>query len=592
MTEPIQRRLAVVLAYDVVGYSRLMEQDEEGTHRRVMDIMRDVVQPTMTQRRGRQVKGTGDGGLVEFESVVEAARWSLDVQRTLSTRNALGPADQRIEFRIGISLADIIIEPDDIYGEGVNLASRLQSMSEAGGICVTQAAAEQLRGKLEVELVDLGEPKLKNLSRPLRVFRLVDSAQGPRGPTITAHADRPPYVSGFGGRPAIAVLPLDTFSRSPDEEYFSDGLTEDITTALANWRSFPVIARNSAFTYKGRKIEIRSVGQELGARYLVEGSVRRQDSQVRVTIQLVEAETGYHLHARTYDRKMTDILGLQDEIATSIVATLEPELLRVERDRAAAAPASFAAYDLMQRGLWHHYRRTKEDSESAQAYFRKAIAADPGYAQAMAALAVCLAQSKVSGWESDPQHAIDEAFELGQRAAFLDARDPEPHFALGLAALHNRQMPVALRETEEAVRINPSFAAAWANLSVVNNYMGQPAKALEHVSRALRLSPNDPRIFLWIPALAGAHYLAGNYEDAINAGRYGLAIKPDYRHCLRYLTAALGQLGRQDEAAEAAAQMRVLDKQLADTEAFLALYYVDRKSLEHILDGLRKAGFF
>ena len=259
MATPVKRRLAVILAYDVVGYSRLMEQDEEGTHQRVMDIMRDLVQPLLVQRQGRQVKNTGDGGLVEFDSVVEAARWALAVQRELAVRNAPEPADRRIELRVGISIGDIIIEPNDIYGEGVNIAARLQTIADVGGICVTQMVVEQLRGKLDVGFADLGEPKLKNMNRAVRVFRLVDEGLKPPAAAHPAAINRSPYISGFGGRPAIAVMPLDTFSKLLDEEYFSDGLTEDITTALANWRSFPVISRNSSFTYKGRKIEVKAL---------------------------------------------------------------------------------------------------------------------------------------------------------------------------------------------------------------------------------------------------------------------------------------------------------------------------------------------
>jgi adenylate cyclase len=591
MVEPVKRRLAVVLAFDVVGYSRLMEDDEEGTHRRMMEIMREVVQPLLVRHEGRLRKTTGDGGIVEFDSVVEAARASLAMHRALGERNRPEPPQRRIEFRTGISLGDIIIENDDIYGEGVNIAARLQSVAEAAGTCVTQTIAEELRGKIEGRLIDVGEPKLKNLSRPVHVFRLIDDEArllpGQSFPGLRLNT----AIAGFGDRPAIAVLPLDTFSNAIEEEYFADGLTEDITTALANWRSFPVISRNSAFTYKGRKIEVKTVGQELGARYLVEGSVRRRGMMSRITIQLVEAEAGHHLYAEHYDREIVDVLGLQDEIATSIVGVLEPELLRVERERASARPSSFAAYDLLQRGLWHHYRRTREDSGRAQGFFREAIATDPNYGQAAAALSVCLAQSMFSGWMNDPKAAIVEAFELGQRAVFLDARDPLAHFALGLAALHNKQIPLAVRETEAATRINPSYAAAHVNLGNLYNYMGRPDEALERVNRGLRLSPNDPRVFLWIPALAGAHFLAGRYEQAIEAGRYGLAIKPDYLHSLRYVVAALGQLGRAAEATAEVARLRTLDGSLASTASFLSGYYTDRKSLDHILTGLRKAGF-
>lgn len=591
MTKPLKRRLAVVLAFDVVGYSRLMEADEEGTHQRTMDVLRDVVEPLLVQCEGRLVKSTGDGGLVEFVSVIGAARFALELQRKMAQRNAAEPASRRIEFRIGISLGDVIIEPNDIYGEGVNIAARLQTVAEPGGICVTQPVAEQIRGKMSVRLVDSGEPKLKNMSRALRIFRLLDDEPKVPSGAYSPTSAPSPIISGFGGRPAIAVMPLDTFSKSHDEEYFADGLTEDITTALANWRSFPVISRNSAFTYKGRKFDIKTVGRELGARYLVEGSVRRQGPNFRITIQLVEAEAGFHISAEQYDREIDNVLGVQDEIATSIVGALEPELLRVERDRASATPPSYAAYDLLQHGLWHHYRRTKEDDAAAQEYFRKAIAADPDYAQAIAALSVCLSQSMLSGWAEDPQRTITEAFELGQRAVFLDARDPLTHFALGLASLHKQQIALAMRAMEEAVRLNPSYAVAYVNLSNLNNYVGRPDKAFEFITRALRLSPNDPRVFMWMPALASSHYLSGRYEQAVEAGRYGLAIKPDYLHSARYVVAGLGQLGKLDEAEAAIATLRRLDASLADTAAFLGRYYVDQKSLEHILEGLRKAGF-
>ena len=591
MTSQLKRRLAVVLAFDVVGYSRLMESDEEGTHNRAMGAMREVVQPLLAECEGRQVKNTGDGGLAEFDSVIRAAQFALGLQRRMAERNATEPVDRRIQFRIGISLGDIIIEPDDIYGEGVNLAARLQSVAEAGGICVTQTVAEQLQGKISVHLEDAGEIALKNLSRPVRIYRLLeDGIKVPIGAYAPGRTPSP-IVAGFGGRPAIAVMPLDTFSHSHDEEYFADGLTEDITTALANWRSFPVISRNSAFTYKGRKFEIKAVGRELGARYLVEGSVRREGSSFRITIQLVEADAGFHIYAEQYDREIGNILGVQDEIATSIVGVLEPELLRVERDRASAAPSSYAAYDLLQRGLWHHYRRTKQDDVAAQELFRKAIAADPDYAQALAALSVCLSQSMLSGWADDPQRNISEALELGRRAVFRDARDPFTHFALGLASLHMRQIVLAMREMEEAVRLNPSYAVAYVNLSNLSNYVGSPEKAFEFVNRALRLSPNDPRVYMWMPALAGSHYLSGRYEQAVEAGRYGLAIKPDYLHCIRYIVAGLGQLGRVEEAAPDLQVLRGLDTTLAGTVSFLERYYVDRKSLEHIVEGLRKAGF-
>ena len=587
-SEPVKRRLAVVTSFDVVGYSRLMEEDEEGTHRRVMEIMREVVQPLLGRYQGRLQKQTGDGGIAEFASVVEAGRCALELQRSLSARSRPEPADRQILFRVGISLSDIIVEPEDIYGEGVNLAARLQELAEAGGICVTGNVAHELRGKIDARLVDIGVPKLKNMTRPVQVFRVVDDAQGASGGPLMA---RPPSaaVAGFG-RPAIAVLPLDTFDVAHTDEYFADGLTEDITTALATWRVFPVISRNSAFTYKGRKFDIKAVGRELGARYVLEGSVRRERNFARVTIQLIDAETGHHIFAEHYDRESDNVLGLQEEIATSIVGVLEPELLRVERDRASARPASFAAYDLLQRGLWHHYRRSREDSEIALSLLRQAIAADPNYSHIAAALSICLSQSMLSGWIDDPKAAIAEAVELGKRAVFLDARDPMAHFVLGVASLHAGQRAQALRELGAAVRLNPSYAAAHALLGAPHNYAGRPGDAFDCISRALRLSPNDPSVFLWIPTLAASHYLAGRYDEAIEAAHQGLTLRPDYLHPLRYLVAALGQLGQPDEAAQWLGQLRGLDKNRADTAAFLGIYY-DPAPLKHILDGLEKAGF-
>jgi adenylate cyclase len=442
-----------------------------------------------------------------------------------------------------------------------------------------------LRGKVDGHLVDIGHPKLKNMSRPVQVFRLLDDT----APAGTASPSPGTFVPGFG-RPAIVVLPLDTFTQSAEDAYFADGLSEDITTALATWRFFPVIARNSAFSFKGRKIEVRSVAHELGARYVVEGSVRRHGNNVRVTVQLIEADSEHHIFAEHYDRTSEDLLGVQEEIATAIVAVLEPELLRVERDRASARPVSVAAYDMLQRGLWHHYRRTREDAALAIAFLRRAIEADPHYAQIAAALSICLSQSMLSGWLDDPKAAVAEAFELGRKAILLDGRDPMAHFALGVAAMHSGQRALAVSEFGAAVLLNPSYASAHALLGNQHNYAGRPQEALASIMRALRLSPNDPHVFLWIPALAASHYLAGSYEEAIEAAQRGLTLRPDYLHPLRYLVAALGQLGRREEAQQWLSQLRLLDKHLAATKAFLEAYY-DAGPLARVLEGLGKAGF-
>ncbi|HEX2113621.1 MAG TPA: adenylate/guanylate cyclase domain-containing protein [Alphaproteobacteria bacterium] len=588
----MKRRLAAVLALDTVGYSRLMGADEEGTHARVMSALRGVAEPRIRDCDGRIIKHTGDGLLVEFASVVEAVRCAVAIQREMRARGSGDEPGRRVDFRIGINVGDVLVEPDEIYGDGVNIAVRLESLAEPGGICVSHVVADQIEGKIEIEFVDAGEQALKNIARPVRVLhvKLPDGGAVPlaaRG----AGAAIPSTVPGFRGRPAIAVLPFANMSGDPEQEYFADGLTEDIITALAGWRSFPVIARNSVFTYKGRNVDIRTVGRELGAQYVLEGSVRRQANRFRITGQLIEAETNLHVFADRYDREITDVFAVQDEITTSIVGALEPELLRVESDRAASAPQLFSAYDYLQRGLWHHYRYTAEDNVSAQDYFRKALELDPSYSQAAAALSVTLIHSMVHRWQKENRAIYDEAIAFSKRAVSLDPRSPHARYALALSYFHTGEIFVAIREMEEVIRLHPSHAVARANLGNLYNYVNQPDRAREAVLLALRLSPNDPRKFIWMPALAGSLYLLSRYEESIEAGRQGHSMKPDYVASLRYVAASLGQLGRASEAAPYVEILRRSDVDISSLRSYLARYYVDTAALEHIIDGLRKAGF-
>src|SRR5579864_133138 len=340
MAKPLKRRLAAVLVLDVAGYSRLMQGDEEGTHARVSDLLREVVEPRIAEYHGRIVKGTGDGALVEFASVIDATRCAIAIQKAMREIEIDLPADQRVQFRIGINLGDVIVEPTEIYGDGVNIAVRLEGIAEAGGICVSEIVADQVGDRLGARFIDMGQKNLKNIARPVRVFRVaLDDVGVPtrRGGTVA--------LPGLEDRPAIAVLPFANLSGDPEQEYFADGLTEDIITALASWRSFPVIARNSMFTYKGRTIDVRTIGREVGAHYVVEGSVRRQTSHMRISAELIDVETNHCLFAERYDREVTDIFAVQDEIRNSILGALEPELVRLEMDRAARAPRLFSAYD-------------------------------------------------------------------------------------------------------------------------------------------------------------------------------------------------------------------------------------------------------
>jgi len=586
MAKPLKRRLAAVLVLDVAGYSRLMQGDEEGTHARVSGLLREVVEPRIAEYHGRIVKGTGDGALVEFASVIDATRCAIAIQKAMREIAIDLPADQRVQFRIGINLGDVIVEPTEIYGDGVNIAVRLEGIAEAGGICVSEIVADQVGDRLGARFIDMGQKNLKNIARPVRIFRVaLDDVGVPtrRGGTVA--------LPGLEDRPAIAVLPFANLSGDPEQEYFADGLTEDIITALASWRSFPIIARNSMFTYKGRTIDVRTIGREVGAHYVVEGSVRRQTSHMRISAELIDVETNHCLFAERYDREVTDIFAVQDEIRNSILGALEPELVRLEMDRAARAPRLFSAYDYLQRGLWHHYRYTDEDNLSAQDFLRKSLEVAPNYAEAAAALAVTLVHRALHGWETSTEPLLDEALTLARRAVSLDRNSPQARYALALSYLNTGHILMAIPEMEEVIRLHPSHAVAWANLGNLRNYVNQPERATQSVLTALRLSPNDPRQFIWMAALAGSHYLNGRYVEAIEAGQRGYALKPDFVAPLRYVVASLGQMGRRAEAQDLVSILRQKDGDLAGTEAYLRRYYVDHDALQRILDGLTLAGF-
>jgi len=563
-----------------------MHSDEEGTHTRVTAAIRDAVTPAISEHHGRVFKATGDGVLAEFASVLDATRCAIAIQNATQASENDQPSERRIRFRIGINLGDVIVEPPEIYGDGVNIAVRLEALAEVGGICVSGLVADQVGDKLGARFIDMGLQQLKNIARPVRALRVSSVDFASSLPRTTANT-----LAGFEGRPAIAVLPFANLSGDPDHEYFVDGLTEDIITALASWRSYPVIARNTMFTYKGRTLDVRTVGREVGAQYVLEGTVRRQASRVRITAELIDVETNHCLYAERYDRDLTDIFTLQDEIRDSILGALEPELVRVETHRAVRSAGHISAYDFLQRGLWHHYRYTEKDSASAEDFFRKSLEIAPDYVEATAALAVTLVHRMLHGWEKSTRPLLEEALALARRAVSLEPSSPHARYALALSYFHTGNIPLAIHEMETVIGLHPSHAVAWANLGNLRNYVNQPEKATQSVLTALRLSPNDPRQFIWMVALAGSYYLAGRYEEAIEAGRRGNALKPDFVAPLMYVIASLGQLDRAEEAKELLPMLRRRDANLAATEAYLERYYVDQEALQRILMGLARAGF-
>ena len=581
------RRLAAIL---FAGYKQLQPRDEVGEFGGLSLFRTDVIEPQVGKFGGRPVKWTGDQIFLEFQSVVEAVRCAAALCQAASRLSEALLPERRIALRIGINLDDIIITDDgDLLGDGVNIAARLEALAEPGSIYISGAVYERVLGKVDFDFVDLGPQNLKNINRPIRVYRIdpnVDSK------SAAAAGSGSPAAARLDDRRAIAVLPFLNFSNDPEQEYFADGITEDIISMLAGWRAFPVIARNSTFTYKGKTADIKRVGEELGARYVLEGSVRKSGHRVRVTAQLVQADTGHHILAERYDRDLTDLFQLQDEITRAIAGVIEPELLKFERERVADRPQPIEdAYEFYQRGLWHLYRYSKEDSVPAERLFRRALEIDPRYPQATAFLAILVCNAAYLGWAQDVERNYIEAYDLAAHAVALDARYPAARFALGLVSMWTRRSDQAMAAFREAIRLNPSYAAAYVLRGQMYLYRDQPEAAVSFAEKGIRLSPRDPRMFIWLPALAGAHYQMRHYEEAIEIGRRAWALNRNWPAGLRYVVAGLGQLGRIEEAQAPLVELRKLDPALAFVEGLLNRLYPNREGVDHILDGLRKAGF-
>jgi adenylate cyclase len=580
------RRLAAIL---FAGYTHLQPGDEAGELSELSLFRIDVIEPQVRKLGGRIVRWTGDNIFLEFQSVVEAVRCAATLCEAASRLGEGVLPERRIALRIGINMDDIIITDDgDLLGDGVNIAARLEALAEPDSIYISGAVYERVAGKVDFEFVDLGPQNLKNINRPIRVYR-IDPGVDSRPAAAAAGSGSP---AKFDDHRAIAVLPFANFSGDPEQEFFADGITEDIIMLLAGWRAFPVIARASTFTYKGRTVAVKKVGEELGVRYVVEGSVRKSGRRVRVTVQLIRADTSHHIMAKRYDRDLTDLFELQDEIAYTIAGAIEPELLKFERERIAERPPrSKDAYELYQCGMWHHYRQNKADNAEAQAHFRRALAIELQYPQATAALAIALLNAGFLGWAESAEANFAAAYELGQRAIRLDGRYPNAHFAFGLVCMWTSRSDRAITAFEEAIRLNPSFAAAHVMLGQMYLYAGRRQVAIERAEKGIRLSPSDPRLFMWLPALAGAHYQMRHYEEAVEAGRRSWSLNRSWPHGVRYVVAGLAQLGRLEEAQAALSDLKLMDPDLGFTASVLRRSWTDPTDVDHILDGLRKAGF-
>ena len=584
--EGIERRLTTIMSADVVGYSRLMAADEAGTFAQLKTHRREVIEPKATEHHGRVVKLTGDGTLMEFTSVVDAVNFAVEVQQAMVERNASVPEDLQIKYRIGINLGEIIVDGEDIYGDGVNIAARLEGLAAPGGIYISGKVYEEVRNKLSIAFEDLGEQEVKNIPEPVRVYRWTDAAADPTPGMAGVEAALP-----LPDKPSIAVLPFTNMSADADQEYFSDGITEDIITELSRFRSLFVIARNSSFHYKGQSPKVQDIGRELGVQYIVEGSVRKAGNRVRITAQLVEAESGNHLWAERYDRDLDDIFAVQDEVTHAIVTAIEPTLGSAERDRAHRKPTgSLDAWDLFQRGLWHHYRFTKEDNAEAQGFFRQAIAADPGFAQALGAFAHARYWDALFGFAADPNAALAEGLDHARRAVSLDDREPFAHFALGRVQTLRGELDGAVAELERAIELNSNFAHAYFGLGWALMLFGRPADALERIDSALRLNPHDPAIWTFLAGRALALFFLDRLDEAADWARRSAQCVTTGFWAHGFEAAVLGHLGREREAAAALAEAYRLKPDFSADFVRQILPFRIPEHRQRFLDGLAKAG--
>lgn len=581
-----QRRLAAIVAADVAGYSRLMGVDEAGTLAALRGHREELIDPAIEEYGGRIVKTMGDGLLLEFPSVVDAVQCAIQVQTAMAERNGHIPEDRRIVFRIGINLGDIIIDGDDIHGDGINIAARLEGLAEPGGICISRRVYEDVQDRLDVTFTDAGERELKNIARPVHVWRW-----SVEGEASTADVDVSKPVSGFDGRPAIAVLPFENMSGDPEQEYFADGIAEDILTRLAMWRWLPVIARNSTFAFKGQNVDITDVGRQLGARYVLEGSVRKAGSRVRITGQLIDAETGHHLWADRYDGNLDDIFDLQDEITDAIVAALEPAVGQAETRRAHQLTSEhLGTWDVTQRAAWHFYKFTKEDFDLALNLLRPVINDDLDFAHAASYASIIRLMQAWFAWTDNPPGALMESAQFAITATTVDAMDPMANAMSGFALTFQGQHAAGITATRHAIELNPSSALAYHVLGTIYLFDGQPQEAKRAINQALRLSPFDSLRPVWLATLSASHYQAQEYEQALEIAKNAVSIAPHYVLALRGRANALAQLGRMEEAREALDAFLAVSPNYTVASGRAGVAFRDEAVFQHYMDGLRKAG--
>jgi adenylate cyclase len=576
--------LSAILAADVAGYSRLIGLDEEGTLGQFKNHRANLIDPKIADHRGRVVRTNGDGMLAEFPSAVDAVRCAVDIQLAMASANFNIAATKRVELRIGIHVGDIISDDGDIFGDGVNIAARLEALADPGGICVSARVQEDVEGRIDAVFKDGGEQQLKNIARPVRIYNIhIGRPEAPKA--------SPPMLA-LPGKPSVAVLPFQNMSGDAEQDYFADGMAEDITTALSRFRFLFVIARNSSFTYKGRAVDVKQVGRELGVRYVLEGSVRKSGPRIRVTGQLIDASTGNHLWADYFDGALDDIFDLQDKVTSSVVGALIPTMRHAEIERAKHRPTESAdAHMTHMRGVASLYLWTKAGVDEALRLAYEAIKIDPDYSMAYGLAATCYVARKTAGWTTDRAKEMAEVETLTKRGAEVGRDDAWALGSCGFAtASILGDLGTAVSLMDRALALNANLALMWVQSAYVRAWLGEPDLALAHVERAKRLSPVDPHMFAMTGAEALAHFVARRHDEAFASAENALRHNPFFSQATRVAVASAAILGRMEDAKKYFARLQMLDPELRISNLADRISFRRPDDFSLLAEGLRKAG--
>ncbi|WP_170406442.1 adenylate/guanylate cyclase domain-containing protein [Ruegeria arenilitoris] len=580
----MERRLAAILVADVVGYTRLMGQDEASTLECLNAVRSEVIEPLISQYHGRIFKLVGDGMLVEFASIVDAIDCAIQWQKVLIQERRPGEEHRRLSFRIGLNLGDVIVDGEDLLGDGVNIAARLEAQADPDGICLSEDAYRQANGKINAEFKDLGKLELKNVDQPIRAYSIALSGADPPG-------DVSPTPIAATKKPSIAVLPFHNLSGETDQEYFADGVSEDIISALSRNRWLMVIARNSSFAYKDEATDLKKIGGQLGVRYVLDGSVRKGGNRVRIAAQLIDAASGKQIWAERYDRVLEDIFAVQDEVTAAIVGAIAPELDKAEQQRATSKKSgNLNAWDVYQRGMWHLYKRTKEDLMEARSRFEAALSQDPNLSPAFSGLVDAYYYEVVLGLADSPAENCERALQAARMAVELDPDDAAAHCAMGKARIVGREHENAIPDLKLAIELNPSLAWAHYGLGAAAVFLGNADQAIPHLEDAIRLSPRDQHMGSYMVRLAEAHLLKRDYRLAIEWGRRALQQQGFQWSRYSVVLAGLGYSGKTEEAARLITECSAHRPDFSVSMVRRCHLYTHAPALEHYLQGLRKAG--